>query len=235
MNMLGEAIKECVNCVECSVRIPFFNLLGPEELKMINKNRYSVRFRAGELIQKQGLTSTHVISLIKGFAKMYIEGFHGKNLLFKLLGPWQLIDESNVYAHEVNQFSVSALTDVQVCFIEVENFKKAMQANSDFACAVIQHRSSHSNYFYQRLVSLTQKQMMGRMADGLLYLANDFYQSDHFELNLSRQDLADLTSMSKDSAIRILKEFERDNVIDLKGRIMTIRDIILLKKISSMG
>jgi CRP/FNR family transcriptional regulator len=110
-----------------------------------------------------------------------------------------------------------------------------MHSNNDFACAVIQHRSTHSTYFYKRLVSLTQKQMMGRMADGLLYLSSEFYRSLKFELNLSRQDIADLTAMSKDSAIRILKEFERDHIISMSTKEIEILDHETLQKISAMG
>ena len=88
---------------------------------------------------------------------------------------------------------------------------------------------------YDKLISLTQKQMHGRMADGLLYLANGFYKSDSFCLQISRQDIADMTAMSKDSAIRILKEFERDGIIDLKGRELTILDMDHLYELSHKG
>jgi len=233
--MIGELIYPCVDCTKCTDKIPFFDLLSFEELKIINRNRYSVKFRHNELILKQGLPATHVISLIHGIAKMYIEGLHDKNILLRLVGSWQLINEANASSNELNQFSVAALTDVQVCFIEAENFKKVLEMNGKFACEVIKHRNKHSSYFHQKMVSLTQKQMLGRMADGLLYLSNEFYKSKTFDLNLSRQDLADLTSMSKDSAIRILKEFEKDNIISIHGKRLKIIDMELLTKISSHG
>ncbi len=233
--MTGELIYKCIDCRDCPEKNPFFNLLTHEELKIINKNRYSVKFRPHELILKQGLPATHVISLIRGIAKMYIEGFHNKNLLFRLASPWQLINVGNASTRELNQFSVAALTEVQVCFIEAANFQKILESNGKFACEVIKHRNSHTIYIYKKIISLTQKHMLGRMADGLLYLSNDFYKSDSFEMNLSRQDLADLTAMSKDSAIRILKEFEKDRIISLCGKQMQIINEEALSKISSNG
>jgi CRP-like cAMP-binding protein len=233
--MTGEMIYDCRDCQECSEKIPLFNLLTKKELKIINQNRYSVKFRPNELILKQGLPATHVISLIYGIAKMYIEGLHNKNLLYRLAGPLQLINAANAATQELNQFSLTALTEVQVCFIEAENFQKALESNGKFACEVIKHRNRHASYIYKKIISLTQKHMLGRMADGLLYLLNDFYQSKTFEMNLSRQDLADLTAMSKDSAIRILKEFEKDRIITLRGRRMHIIDEEALTRISSNG
>ena len=84
-------------------------------------------------------------------------------------------------------------------------------------------------------MSLTQKQMHRRIADGLLYLANGFYKSSSFCLQISRQDIADMTAMSKDSAIRILKEFERDGIISLNGRALEILDMKQLHNVSQRG
>jgi CRP/FNR family transcriptional regulator len=77
--------------------------------------------------------------------------------------------------------------------------------------------------------------MHGRMADGLLYLSKVFFESDTFKLYLSRQEIADLTAMSKDSAIRILKDFERDRLITLKGNELSILNTDQLLNISLKG
>lgn len=233
--MIGELIYDDLDCRDSFEKTTFFNLLTKEELKIINENRYSVKFRPNELILKQGLPATHVISLIHGIAKMYIEGLHNKNLLYRLAGPSQLINVANASTRELNQFSLTALIEVQVCFIEAENFLKVLGTNGRFACEVIKHRNRHASYIYKKIISLTQKHMLGRMADGLLYLSNDFYKSKTFEMNLSRQDLADLTAMSKDSAIRILKEFEKDKIIALRGKHMQIINMEALSEISSNG
>jgi CRP/FNR family transcriptional regulator, polysaccharide utilization system transcription regulator len=211
------------------------NLLTQQELKILNRNRYSVRFKPNELILKQGLPATHVISLIHGIAKMYIEGMNGKNLLFRLADAWQLINVGNASTRELNQFSVAALTEVQVCFIESSSFQQVLESNGKFACEVIKHRNQHTVCIFRKIISLTQKHMIGRMADGLLYLADDFYHAVSFEMNLSRQDLADLTAMSKDSVIRILKEFEKERLISLRGKKMEILNKDILLELSAKG
>ena len=85
------------------------------------------------------------------------------------------------------------------------------------------------------MISLTQKQMHGRMADALIFLSEEVFESDEFEIPLSRQDLADMTAMSKDSAIRILKEFEKDDLAQLKGRMVKIKKPSSLHNISNHG
>ena len=85
------------------------------------------------------------------------------------------------------------------------------------------------------MVSLTQKQMNGRMADAIIYLSEIVFNSSSFDMVISRQDLADLSGMSKDSAIRILKEFEKDKIVSLDGKKIDIPDINKLKDISATG
>jgi CRP/FNR family transcriptional regulator len=216
-------------------RAPYFQILSNEELDVINENRYSVRYRAGEIILKQGTSATHILSLIDGVVKIYIEGMGEKNLLLSLQKPWALLGGPGVHTDRRVHYTVSALTAVSICFIDIENFKKVMHMNCRFANQLVGHISRQSVILFDKMVSLTQKQMHGRMADGLLYLSGDFYGSDSFELHLNRQEIADLTAMSKDSAIRILKDFERDGIISLNGNNLAIHDMDQLNDLSLKG
>ena len=85
------------------------------------------------------------------------------------------------------------------------------------------------------MVGLSQKQMHGRISDALIYLSEEIYETNKVNGEISRQDIADYTSMSKDSAIRILKEFERDSIIHLDGRTIEILDSKRLHDISQKG
>ncbi len=216
-------------------KAPYFKILSPEELEILNRDRYSVRYKVGEMILKQGTSATHVLSLIDGIVKIYIEGMGERNLLLSLQKPWALLGGPGLHTDRKAHYSVSAVTDVSICFIVLENFNKVMSINCRFANQLIKHVSNHSVILFDKMISLTQKQMHGRMADGLLYLSKVFFESDTFKLHLSRQEIADLTAMSKDSAIRILKDFERDRLISLKGNELSVLDTDQLLNISLKG
>ena len=226
---------ECLDCTECMHKAPFFESLSHEELELINKDRYSVHYKAGEMILKQGTSATHVLSLIGGEVKLYIEGIGDRNLLLNLLKPWALIGGPGVHVDKKIHYSAAALTDVTICFIDANHFRQVIEQNAVFSNALIGHISNRAVNMFHKLVSLTQKQMHGRMADGLLYLSQGFYKSKSFSLNISRQDMADMTAMSKDSAIRMLKEFERDGIISIKGRELQIKDMKQLVELSQKG
>jgi len=227
--------RKCIDCETCTEKSPLFDPLSPEELALMNKDRYTVRFNAGEIIIKQGTSGTKVISLVDGLAKIYIEGFNNKNLLLAVAKPWGLIGGPGVHTDDKNHYSVSALTDTTVCFIDTKNFNEVLRNNCRFAELILKHISQKAIINFKKMVSLTQKQMNGRMADALLYLSEIVFNSNSFDMVISRQDLGDLSGMSKDSAIRIIKEFEKDSIISLDGKKIDIPDISKLKDISATG
>ncbi|MCB8998546.1 MAG: Crp/Fnr family transcriptional regulator [Bacteroidales bacterium] len=225
----------CKNCEDCNQKSEFFRLLTPEETIILNEDRYEVQFKAGENIAKQGTNLTHIINLTSGYAKVYIEGINDRNLLLKLAGPYSILEGPGIFMDQRFHFSVTALEPCTVCFINVENFKKVLKMNMAFNTRFFEHMSAKRSMMYDKLISLTQKQMHGKIADALLYFAEDIYHSDDFELSISRQDLADMTALSKDSAIRILKELEKDGIIVIDGRRITIPKMDVLKEIAARG
>jgi len=231
----GHGVHGCEDCRDCTHKAPYFQILSEKELVLINRDRYSVRYKAGETILKQGVSATHVLSLIDGVIKLYIEGVGQRNLLLSLQKPWALIGGPGIHTDRKIHYTVTALTDTSVCFIDIENFNAVMGMNCRFTQQLVKHISVNALTMFNKMISLTQKQMHGRMADGLLYLSREFYGTESFELHLTRQDMADLTAMSKDSAIRILKDFERDGSISLKGNKLSILNADQLVYFSQYG
>ena len=56
--------KLCVGCDKCNKKSPLFEPLSEQELTVINKDRYSVRFHKGEVILKQGTQADFFISIV---------------------------------------------------------------------------------------------------------------------------------------------------------------------------
>ena len=83
--------------------------------------------------------------------------------------------------------------------------------------------------------NLMYKQMNGRMADSLLYidsLKNE--KAEIFQL-LSRKDLADFARISTESAVKLLKTFEKDGLIKLQEKDIRIIKHNALLEISRKG
>lgn len=227
--------KLCEGCDKCNQKAPLFMLLSDEELGIINRDRYSVRFHEGEVILKQGTAASTLISVIDGFARKYMEGFNDRKLILDFVKPWQLVGAPGVHNNGKNSYSVVAIQETLVCFLDAKNFTEVLGRNGEFAKAYVELCSGNYGRSLERMVSLSQKQMHGRIADALIYLTKEIYESDLIGSEITRQDIADYTSMSKDSAIRILKEFERDQIVRLLGKSIEIIDRDRLQSVSVNG
>jgi CRP/FNR family transcriptional regulator len=222
------------NCAGCKCKNSIFDALSDAELELVNSNRVEVGFKAGEIMFKQGTPSPHFLCLTTGLAKLYIEGY-GKNLILNLVKPVEYILGPGIYVDNRHHYSASAVEDSTACLVEVNAFKKLMKSNPDFADEFIRRISLMTIFNFDQLISLTQKQMNGRIADALLYLSEKIYCSNPFKMTISRQDLADLSGMSKESSIRILKEFKEEGILTVNGNTVQILNLPQLVKISQTG
>lgn len=222
-------------CITCTKRSELFNLMSTEELEMIDEKRYEVEYKAGEIIFKQGTRTTQLISINAGLAKVYIEGYANKDLIIGILTPTQIIGGPGIYVDNMHHFSVSAIENTCCCFFDLEVFKKIVKSNCKISDFIIKSVSQKSIFYFQKFISLTQKQVNGRIAEALLYLHFEIYKSNPLELTISRQDIADMTGMTKDSAVRVLKDLTQDNIINCHNDDIQIVDFQKLKRISEVG
>lgn len=223
------------SCLFCQSKADVFSCLCAEELDLIEQRRIEVHFRAGELIFKQGTPNLHFLCLTQGKVKTYIEGIDNKNLVLQIIKPVEYILGPGIYSDNMHHFSAMAIEDSIACLVDLETFKKLIRTNPDFAEEFLRKISLNSIFTYDSFLSLTQKQMPGRLADVLLYLGDKIYENNKFRCTLSRQDLADMSGMSKESAIRILRDFKDMGLITVEGNDFELLNIEQLKHISQTG
>ncbi|MFH0999378.1 MAG: Crp/Fnr family transcriptional regulator [Bacteroidota bacterium] len=211
-----------------------YKSLSTEELDLLNSHRVELKFNKGEVICKQGSFATHLLFVQSGLTKSYLEEDNRTQILC-INPPKTFLELPSMTVDNVFHFSVAALEEVQVCFFDLHIINQIAQNNAKFAWYLMKLGHELQILTYDRFFSLTQKQLHGRMADILLCLANRIYGSFDFVLDFSRKDLADLTAMSHESAIRILKDFKDDNIIETDGKGIKIINLEMLQNVSRFG
>jgi len=118
-------------------------------------------------------------------------GVEGRLAILRIVKPTSFIGGPGIYYDQRHHFTITALVDSSVCFIDLQVFKQILKGNQAFAEEFLKDFSRDVLRVYNRLIYLTQKQMPGRMADALLYLHDEIFQQLKFPMILSRFDLAD--------------------------------------------
>jgi CRP/FNR family transcriptional regulator len=236
---------DCKNCdkrVQCCCKSCFvedqnnvFKNLKDSELGFLIDGKQQIVYRPGETIIKQNTSSTYVICVKQGMAKVYVEGARDKNLLLKIVNKGDFITGGGLFNGNIQKFTISAISETTCCLIDSSKLTNLFSKNNQFAIDILRHHSKQNNILLSKLVNLTQKYMPGRVAETLLFLKNDIYKTNPFKLNLSRQDLADMSNMTKESFVRILQEFKSSKIITSQGSTVEILDENSLISISING
>ena len=141
----------------------------------------------------------------------------------------------SMYNDKYFQYSVAALTDVSVCLIELESFKKAIAENAWLGVRVIESINIRTMHLYERVITLTQKQAPGRVADILICLQDQIFESNEFEIPCSRKDFAEMATLSPESLSRVLKDFRDEGIISFEGKDLKILDLKRLEMVSMVS
>jgi CRP/FNR family transcriptional regulator, polysaccharide utilization system transcription regulator len=221
-------------CRETNEFQAVWSILSDDQKKYLEENSSQVTYFKGETIFKQGTSNNYIMFIRNGLVKLSIQS-NEKYIILCLKTKNHFVGLETFKHHEGSPYTVTALEDTEITLISKDIVSNVLGQNKLFASEVIRLINNHVIVTYDRMFSLTQKQLHGRLADILLCLARNIFSSETFDLPLSRKDLAALTSMAPESVIRILKDFKTDNLINTTGKTIKLVNIPMLEKISAVG
>lgn len=223
------------NCLTCVRRSPLFSVLSEQEIQEIMDNKVTIRFKAGEIIQKQGTFMSHAISINAGLVKLYLEDEGHGNTILRIVPPTNFIGGPGIYYDQYFHFTISALRDTTICFIKLTIFKKILDQNKEFTSIFLSEFSKNVISTYNRLIKLTQNNIPGRMAYALLYLFEEVYDNKNNVISFSKLDLAELSAISKEGATKVLRDFQNDGIIRFSNNEIELLKPEILIKMRSLG
>lgn len=212
-----------------------FEKLTPEQRDFLDNHSVKIKYRKGEMICKQGGFVSHVMYMEQGLAKVFLE--NGTNsLVLRLIPDKNFLGLASISeSHSTFPYSAMAYIDSEIRQIDIKAFRQLMEENKELTKEIIDILSANSIQIYGRFFCLTYKQAFGRLADIILCLADRIFKNSEFELPLSRKELAELSGMSSETVIRMLKEFKEEGLISMDGKSIRVMDPGRLKQISETG
>ncbi len=219
----------------CDIQAPCFQMLTPEEVELVRAGKTQVLFRKDDHLTKQGAFASYILFVINGFAKQYLEGEGTKNFNLRIIKPGEFVGLSSVFSGNTFNYSSEAITDCQVFLIEKETVAKVIKQNGMFGFNIIKRYCEQNTNLLGTIRTLMYKQMNGRMADTLLYIAAIQKEKPEIFQFLSRKDLADFAGIAMESAVKLLKTFEKEGLIELHEKDIKILKEDALLEISRRG
>lgn len=222
-------------CEQCIVReFSSLKALNKEELlKMANcKTFYTIK--KGEPIFEEGESVNGIYCVKDGVCKLSKLSANGKDQIVKLVKPGELLGQRSMISDEPANLSAVALEDMEVCFIPKSEVLGFFNNNNQFSMNVMKTICGDLKESDDHMVSMAQKTVKERLAETLLYLEDTFGKNKDGSLHiqLSREELAGMIGTATESCIRLLSEFNKNGLIDINGKRISIIEKNKLKRMA---
>ena len=215
--------------------IPGYNSLTDNEKELIDSYSNKVSYSNGDVIIKQNTRTSHIMYIRSGLVKVYKEGRNNKVINLKIALPGSYVGLLSVFGDDIYQYNASSIQNAEILFIDVAVFRDIINQNGTFSAHLIKQISVEGLFVLDKLMNLYHKQLPGRIADVLLFFSEKIFQSNAFDLPLTRRELAEFAGTTKESFIRTLTEFRNDRIITLERKRVDIISMDILKTLSRLG
>jgi CRP/FNR family transcriptional regulator len=222
-------------CNKCAFRSLLFDNLTEEELLALDAYKVEKRYYKKENIVEQGQPIKEFLYLKEGLIKLVKKDGMEKEHIISIAKPLNFIGFLSVFSDDKYQYSISALEDSVMCFIDLPVIKDTVRKNGEFALEVLEKISKISDDIIRFRMMIDRRQLRGRIAYILVMFAKQVYFKSKFNLPLSRKEVAELIDMSTENVIRILSEFRKDNIIRIDGSSIEILNFGQLERICRFG
>ena len=231
--------KFFIECEDCSVRRDSkLSTLCHADLEKFSDSKSCAEYKKGQVLFHEGTRPLGVFCLNQGKVKVFKTGFDGKDQIIKISRAGDLLGYKAMISEDTYSVTAEALEDTKVCFVPKGDFLTILDGSPHFNNILLKEACKELGVMTESLTSLAQKSVRERLAVTLLML-NDTYGLDlesegPVEINLTREDLANIVGTATETIIRLLHDFKEEKLIESKGRKIRILEPKKLIKIGQL-
>lgn len=222
-------------CEQCIVRqFNSLKALTKDELVRISGCKTSKIVKKGEVLFEEGEHINGVFCIRDGICKVSKMSDNGRDQIVHLIQRGDLLGERSLINNEASNLKATAVNDMEVCFIPKDEIVKDLQKNPNFTMDILKNMALSLKNADNVIVDMAQKTVKQRLAATIIYLNDRFEKTPEgtIDVNLSREDIANIIGTATESAIRLLSEFKKKKLIALKGKQILVLDYAGLQHIS---
>ncbi|MDO4216371.1 MAG: Crp/Fnr family transcriptional regulator [Bacteroidales bacterium] len=201
--------------------------LNEEQRKLLASNLTLRKYKKNEFIYKEGDTPSHLMCLLSGKVKICKEGFGGRSQIIRVMKQGDYFGYRAHFSGTNRITSAAAFEPSVICHVPLSILSKFIRENSEIAVFFLRQLAHGLSIADARAVNMTQKHIRGRLAEAILKLKTRYgFEEDGTTLNInvSREDLANMSNMTTSNAIRTLSAFATEGIIGIEGKKIKLLD-----------
>ncbi len=217
-------------CTNCDSPKCFINNFTKKEWKSkINKERTTLKISKSLTIFNEGDPVQGIYFIYKGKVKVYNNGVKNRTQIVRLANAGQILGHRGLGVSHKYPIGASTLENSTLCFIPMHMFEQALKHNPELVIELMTFFAEELRRAENKLRSLSQMTVRQKMAEAFITL-HEIYGSSKIEnvsflnVELSRQDYADIIGASLEEVIRTISIMTKSKLIHIKGKRIGITD-----------
>jgi CRP/FNR family transcriptional regulator, nitrogen oxide reductase regulator len=199
-------------------RNPLFRRVSPADRARIAEVSRLRRYERGDLIFAEGDPSDLFLTIVEGRVKIFKATPAGKEIILEIFGAGDPLGAVAVYESAPLPASAVALEPTECLAIARQDFFQLLERHPALVRGLLSSLTIRLAELTRRLVELTGTRVETRFARLFLKLADQIGKPEraggtYVAMPLARQELADLTGTTIETAIRIMSRWQKDNVV----------------------
>lgn len=205
--------------------VSIFSALSSDELDHLLKATTTKRLQPKETLFRKGDPGNQLYGILSGSLKITNTGTDGKDVLFSLMGPGEVVGEIALLDSEDRSATAVAVEETELLTLDRRELIPFLESHPRATIGLAGVLAARVRHLSERAEDRQTMPLPGRMAKKLLALAKQHGKrpivGGPVEVRLPQQDLGDLVGTTRESVNKQLRAWEEEGIVELKrGRVV---------------
>lgn len=202
------------------------NELVQQKIEAFFRKFTFIKFKRGDVFYRPNDPVIDIFFIKEGFVKQYIFSENGEGLTINIFRPNSFFPIMLVLANQPNKYFFEAQTNISTFRVPTKKVVEFLEENPDVLLDLTKRFSAAILGLSIRVEELSFHQASNRISSLLLYLAEKFGKTENgktiINLSLTHQDLADWTSLTRETVSRQLEQLSKEGIIKSDRQFISI-------------
>ena len=210
-------------CTECTVRAErLFCNMSANSIAAVDSIKFTGVYPKGSLLFVEGEMPRGIFILCSGRAKLTTSSTEGKTLIVKIAEPGEVLGASATILGKPYEVSAETIEPAQLNFIKRDDFLKLLGSNAE-ACMHTAQQLSEKYHSAQReirslgLSQTTSEKLAKLLLDWCARGGEETAKGIRLKVLLTHEEIAQMIGTTRETVTRLLSDFKRKKIIDVKG------------------
>jgi CRP/FNR family transcriptional regulator, cyclic AMP receptor protein len=214
------------SCTSCKLRKDrMFCNLPDSAIELMQSIKATAVYPKGALLCLEGQPARGVFILCNGHAKISTSSADGKTVILRIAGPGEVLGLSSTLSGKPHDFTVETMEPTQANFIGRADFLKFLAAHPAIGMKVADQLTHNCQCAYEEIRSLGLSRSVAEKVARLILLWSENPSmvrknkqgKPQFKVTLTQEEISQMIGSSRETVSRVLSEFKKERVLEIKG------------------